>query len=58
MTIRDDRKQGPRERLLAAAASCFAEKGCHGRSIGDVAKRAEVAPGAMHARFKNKEELF
>jgi AcrR family transcriptional regulator len=58
MTIREDQKQGTREKLLAAAALCFAEKGYSGCSIADIAKRAEVAQGTMYVHFKNKEDLF
>lgn len=46
------------EKLLTAAARCFAEKGYAGCSIADIARRAEVAQGAMYVHFANKEDLF
>lgn len=58
MANRKEQKQNTREKLLAAAALCFAEKGYSGCSISDIAQRAEVAQGTMYAHFKNKEELF
>lgn len=58
MTTRIEQKQNTREKLLAAAAQCFAEKGYSGCSIADIAQRAEVAQGTMYVHFKSKEALF
>lgn len=58
MAKREEQKNSTREKLLNAAALCFAEKGYAGCSIADIAKRAEVAQGTMYVHFKNKEELF
>lgn len=58
MVKRDEQKQSTREKLLNAAALCFAEKGYSGCSVSDVAKYAGVAQGTMYVHFKNKEELF
>ena len=58
MTKRKEQKQNTRERLLAAAARCFAEKGYSGCSIADIAQRAYIAQGTMYAHFRSKEELF
>lgn len=58
MTSRTEQKQNTREKLLAAAAQCFAEKGYSGCSIADIARQAEIAQGTMYVHFKSKEALF
>ena len=58
MVTRDKQKQSTREKLLNAAALCFAEKGYSACSVSDVAKQAGVAQGTMYVHFKNKEDLF
>lgn len=58
MANREKRKQATREKLLHAAAFCFAEKGYAGCSVSDIARRADVAQGTLYVHFKGKEELF
>lgn len=58
MVTREEQKRSTRDKLLAAAALCFAEKGYSGSSIADIAQRAEVAQGTMYVHFKSKEALF
>lgn len=58
MVPREKQKMHTRERLLTAAAQCFAEKGYEGCSITDIAQRAHVAQGSMYLHFKNKADLF
>lgn len=58
MATRTEQKQSTRDRLLTAAAHCFAEKGYSGCSIADIARQAEVAQGTMYVHFKSKEALF
>lgn len=55
---REKRKQDTRDKLLQAAALCFAEKGYAGCSIADIARQAGVAQGTMYVHFGNKEALF
>lgn len=47
----------PRERILKAALSVFAEKGIHGATIEEIATAAGYTPGAIYKHFKNKEAL-
>jgi AcrR family transcriptional regulator len=47
-----------RAHLLDAAAKLFAERGLHGATLADVAKRANMTTGAIYGNFRNKEELF
>lgn len=58
MTNREDRKQTTREKLLHAAALCFAKKGYAGCAVSDIAQRANVAQGTLYVHFKGKEDLF
>ena len=58
MVKRKEGKLNTREKLLAAAALCFAEKGYSGCSVADIACRAEVAQGTMYVHFSSKETLF
>ncbi|MCX4745298.1 TetR/AcrR family transcriptional regulator [Kitasatospora sp. NBC_01287] len=44
------------ERLLAAAAEAFAERGA-GASMDEIAKRAQVGAGTLYRHFPTREEL-
>ena len=44
--------------VMEAALATFAEKGCFGTSIKDIAERAGVATGAVYAHYASKEELL
>ena len=47
-----------RERLLAAAADVFAERGYDGTRVVDIAAAADVSNGALYAHFGSKAELL
>jgi AcrR family transcriptional regulator len=47
-----------RERLLAAAADVFAERGYDGTRVADIAAAAGVSNGALYAHFESKAELL
>jgi AcrR family transcriptional regulator len=47
-----------RERLLAAAADVFAERGYDGTRVADIAGAAGVSNGALYAHFDSKAELL
>ena len=47
-----------RARLVAAAASVFAEKGYASTRVVDIAERAEVGKGTVYEYFASKEELL
>jgi AcrR family transcriptional regulator len=47
-----------RERLLAAAATVFAQRGYHAASVEEVASEAGYSTGAVYHHFKGKEDLF
>lgn len=49
----------PREdEILCAAYEVFTEKGFHGATMLEVAKRARASKATLYARFQNKEKLF
>lgn len=58
MSRRDDQRTEAREKILKAAAACFAEKGYSGCSIQDIASRAGMSKGALYVYYGSKEELF
>ncbi len=47
-----------RQRLLAAAAAVFAERGYDGTRVADIASAAGVSNGALYAHFGSKAELL
>jgi len=56
--LRRTRRAQTRDRLLDAGQSLFAERGIHGVTSHDIAKRAGVAAGTFYLHFKDKAELF
>jgi len=47
-----------RERILAAAVSCFGKDGFYRTRIRDIARRAGVADGTVYLYFEGKEALL
>lgn len=47
-----------RRRLVAAGTALFAEKGLHGVTSAQIARRAGVASGTFYLHFDDKEVLF
>src|SRR5437764_13535629 len=45
-----------RDRILAAAAEVFAERGYDGAAVSDIARRPGVTKGAIYGRFPDKAE--
>lgn len=58
MGNREEQRQATREKLLTAAARCFAAKGYSACSVSDIAREAGLSQGALYVHFKGKEELF
>ena len=52
------RGQRTRERLLAAGADVFADRGFHAARVDDIVKLAATSHGTFYLYFANKEELF
>src|SRR5262245_9377509 len=47
-----------RDRLTAAAAELFAERGYHGTSIGDLAQKVGIHKSSIYAHVTGKEDLL
>ena len=47
-----------RDRLLAAAAEVFAEKGYDRAGVQEIARRAGFTTGAIYGRFRGKADLL
>jgi AcrR family transcriptional regulator len=46
------------QRLLLAALQSFADRGFHGTTTRDVAKRARMSPAALYSHYPSKAELL
>jgi AcrR family transcriptional regulator len=51
-------EQGVRDRILAAAARVFSEKGYHDSTIADVVRESGLSVGAIYTYFSGKDELI
>jgi AcrR family transcriptional regulator len=47
-----------RERILVAAAACFARKGFAGSSVDDITAEAGFSRGAFYSNFRSKDEVL
>jgi TetR/AcrR family transcriptional regulator, regulator of cefoperazone and chloramphenicol sensitivity len=55
---KSDTQRETQERLLAAAAALFAERGFFGTTVREIAQRAHVNIAAGHYHFGSKQELY
>jgi len=55
---REARREGRRQRLLAAALQLFAERGFHDTSVDDVVAAARTSKSAFYLYFESKEDCF
>ncbi|WP_083254862.1 TetR/AcrR family transcriptional regulator [Amycolatopsis orientalis] len=54
---REESREQTRQRLIAAAAELFAERGVNGTSVEQIAERAGFTRGAFYGNFDGKHEL-
>ena len=54
----DRSREQTRARLITSGKELFAERGLHGVTTHDIARRAGVAAGTFYLHFKDKTELF
>ncbi len=47
-----------RMEIVVAAQQCFAEKGLHGASVADIARKAGLSVGQLYRIFTSKEEII
>ena len=58
MADSEEKKEGRRRQILAAAKETFAERGFHQASINDIIKRADIARGTFYLYFPGKDAVF
>jgi AcrR family transcriptional regulator len=51
-------REQTRDRLLAAAATVFAERGYERASLGEISATAGLTKGAIYSNFGSKDDLF
>lgn len=56
--LRQEQSEQRRQRILAAARSCFGGEGYAGATIGRIAKEAGVSNGLLYQFYRNKDHLF
>jgi TetR/AcrR family transcriptional regulator, repressor for uid operon len=52
------RTQAQRERILAAARTCFVNSGFHAASMSQIAETAGMSPGLIYRYFENKSAII
>lgn len=55
---RDPRARAQRNRILAAAQACFAERGFHAASMAMIAEAAQMSPGLIYRYFDGKSDII
>ncbi|MDQ0157746.1 TetR/AcrR family transcriptional regulator [Robertmurraya andreesenii] len=59
MTLeKEDYKEEQRNKVLAGALECFAQKGYEGATIDDIVNESGVSKGSIYKLFKSKEEIY
>jgi TetR/AcrR family transcriptional regulator len=58
VTRRARQRDATRERIVEAALEAFADKGFHGASTRDIARRAGTNQGLITYHFRSKDELW
>ncbi len=53
-----DHRAEQQQRILAAAAGCFARDGFHGTSMQKICTEAGMSPGALYRYFPSKESII
>ena len=56
--FRQARARASYEKLLAAAATLFAERGYHATQTPDIAERAGMSVGGLYRHFRDKHQIF
>jgi len=58
MNKQEQRSEETRNRILAAAESCFAHSGYDGTSVEQICQEAGVSKGALYHHFDSKQAIF
>lgn len=54
----ESRTEAQRERILAAARTCFVQSGFHAASMATIAETAGMSPGLIYRYFENKNAII
>lgn len=54
----DNKKRNTKKEIFLAAAELYAEKGYHGTSMGDLAKRVGIKPASIYNHYPSKESVM
>jgi TetR/AcrR family transcriptional regulator, repressor for uid operon len=57
-TVNPVKQEARRREILAAAQSCFRDKGFHATSIAEICAAAEISAGGLYRYFGSKEEII
>ncbi len=57
-SLSQDREDGRRDAIIAAARSCFLQYGFAKTSLDDIAQRAGISRPLIYRKFKNKEDIL
>ncbi|NCO36911.1 MAG: TetR/AcrR family transcriptional regulator [Armatimonadetes bacterium] len=57
-SLTDQEAQRRREEIMRAAMQCFADKGYHHTTVGDIAQAAGIAHGTLYLYFEGKKALL
>ncbi len=56
-TLKINKAERTRKRIIEAAAAVINQKGYHATSINDIMEVADISKGGIYGNFKNKEEI-
>ena len=57
-TVREQRADAQRDRILSAAQKCFADRGFHGAGMALIAETAGISPGLIYRYFSSKSDII
>lgn len=55
--VTERHRENRREEILNAAITCFASKGFHATSMGDIIRASGLSTGAIYSYFKSKRDI-
>lgn len=56
--VNPEKHEAKRQQILAAAVSCFSDKGFHRTSIAEICSAAAMSPGNLFHYFPNKQAII